>query len=733
MTPARSSRQSIPAAWLGLCVIAAAACSGCANFVENRAIEQFVAGLKAEDLEKLRAASSEEFHQKALRQADALDDLKILRIPDGKTSIVKVEEIEAGHKRVAVEVSTGDGKENTAKREVLYDLVQAEDGSWRVDDVFLKQKKKGVTAVRSVTEQMDLLLTVREFVQAWDEGSREQVLAATESEFRAALETLPPAYLARLTRRIGRGAAKDRKTRPQAQLDGDLAVVRLPRTGGDVVISFRQLDEVWQVTDIGLDAKQETEQIPSLLKLCVAVQHCVTFLDAYGRNDLPALKEASQPEFYDGCLSLGRLSDVPLPDPSLTTHELEIRLRGTRADFRLQSREQVVQLTLHRIDDGDAISRKPVYRVSDATIYEADGGQEKRLSAIFTSRAMLEVFVDALSRVDLAMLKHCSTTDFSNRVWSQLDSRLAPALPVEAFRDGQVQVLRWSYEGALTRAEVQQGGRPVTYFLREERGRFYVDDLECRQPGRPESLKVTLEQLLPMYRFALAIAESRDEENTSRSLESLRRWSSRDFNRLVWMQAEFVPASGLSADTFLTSPLRTLQTTGPRTTIVVGDQDYGAQVTLVREGEALVVDDVLLIAGVEDGQRTAMKEMLRKQLNTGTAVRMASTLRGRGDESAKPEKARPKSTGVIPASYTEPSDLADESLMDGEIESTETLDGNEDWLNGQDEPLVDEASAAENAAADEPDFAEPSEQGEPGETVTEPTKPTTGQAKAPRK
>ena len=62
------------------------------------------------------------------------------------------------------------------KKEIFYELTREESGKWVVDDIYLKQKKKGIEAYKSVTEQMDLLLTVAL-------NSRTRGPTATESRF----------------------------------------------------------------------------------------------------------------------------------------------------------------------------------------------------------------------------------------------------------------------------------------------------------------------------------------------------------------------------------------------------------------------------------------------------------------------------------------------------------------------------------------------------------------------
>ncbi len=47
----------------------------------------------------------------------------------------------------------------------------------------------------------------------------------------------------------------------------------------------------------------------------------------------------------------------------------------------------------------------------------------------------------------------------------------------------------------------------------------------------------------------------------------------------------------------------------------LGDDQYGARVRLVREGERFVVDDVKLVAGSEVKQRIDLKEAMQFELS----------------------------------------------------------------------------------------------------------------------
>jgi hypothetical protein len=628
---------------LSCVVLSLATFAGCSHFLESRAINRFAENLRDQDLEGLKASASPDFASKALRTASALEDFKILRLPDGKTSIVEVEEVSEDHRRVTVQVGE-------AKKEIFYELVREDSGKWVVDDVFLKQKKQGVTAFKSVTEQMDLLLTVREFLDAWDGGDRERVLAAAGDELRAGLEQLPPSYLAELTERVVGDRAKQSTFKPQAQLEEKLAVVRLPRKAGETVLTLRRSEDHWTVADIAVDAKDEKLNIASVHKLAIAVNTCTGFLEAYERADLAALQALCDTDFYEGSLAVANLKQVILPAPQLPDHRLETQLTAHRAGFLLRNGTEVVQIDMRR-EDSPEPDAPPQFKVREVTIYELESRQEKRLSALFTAQDMLQLFSRALAERDLDHLRHSSTKDFSSRVWQRLNAATVLGLPLEVFDDPQPELVTMSFQGSLTKVEVRQSGQPVTYLLREENGRFYVDDLLLQSPGRPASVKQTLEVLVPVRNFAAAMALGRDPREQKVSLEILQETCSTEFNRMVWQQTKFVPNSGLSADTFLDAPLKSITLGENDVLIKLGDEQYGAAVMLKKQNGQHVVDDIQLVAGLAESDRIEVKKTLKSLLANGKALPPTPL----GNEVRLARTPAPRSP-VNQAVYEEPAD-----------------------------------------------------------------------------
>lgn len=651
--------------WLfGLALIFSGLGSGCAHMIENRAINSFAKSLEARDMDKLSKVTSDDFRNRALRTDESIADFKILNIPEGKATVEEVEVLSDDKKRVTVHVGEH-------KKEVFYQLARGEDGKWVVDDIYLKQKKKGIEAVKSVKEFKDLLETVRETLDSWSGGDREQVLAVATPKLRSALAELPPSFLAQVTKQVTKSKPKSGDFHPQVMMDDKVAVLKLPRLSGETVFTLELRKGQWQVADIGIGSRDEEEKLPSLLNLTLAVNRCVAFLNAYESNDKTKLTELCSLDFYKGSLAFADLKQVKLPEPQLPDHELKVQLRGNRADFTLKSAAEFVQVEMRKPEE--ALADTPSqFQVCDVTIYEIASKQEKRLSALFTAQGILEVFVDALSRRKIEEVKHCSTADFSNRVWNKMNESIVGTMPLENFESPEMEIVSSSFMGALAKFEVRQDGQQMTYVMTDEGGKFRVDDIQWHMTGLPSSVKNTLEVLIPIQDFASGITLGRDPEAQDDALNLIRRNSSNEFNKMVWKYARFVPNSGMSADTFLQAPLRSMAISDDEVTVNLGDQRYGAKVTLRKEHNRLIVDDVLLIAGPEKSEQLALRQTLRTQFSRGEAKAPQTIMQASHEE----EEAPPRR--VQQAIHESSSTLGDEAIDDmNSLEDDEPMIGDE--------------------------------------------------------
>jgi len=582
---------------LALASLLLASVGGCAHFVETRTIELFARAMQTQDLEQLKARVSSEFEQKALRQDSAIEVLQVLHLPEGKPTVLSVEEISPTEKDVLVEMGE-------PKRKLKFRLKRDPNSQkWVVDDIFMRQRRPGLTVTKSVSEQMDLLLSVQEFLTVWSQGTRAQVLATATPELAELLGRLPPNYLARLTRRIG-GAAKG-TFRPHAEMDDRLAYVRLQSGAGPLAATFELTDGSWKLRDLTLAGADEAEQIRSLRELAVIVDTSLSFLRAYRLADNQRLAELCSEAFFQECLEPADLSLVELPAAELEPDKFRTMIRGHRADFIVDEADQRVTISLARTDPGEEPPAAQ-YRVDEVTIYELDGTQEKRLSALLTARAVFHIFAEALVARDLKTLMGVSTPDFNRRVWKKLDEQSLRDLPMPEVENFPPKILSTVFQGAVTEITAIQGTRALTYRLLDQKGHVLVDDVLLPVFDRPTSLKGTLELLIPIRRFVTGFRTN--------SLDLLHRSSSADLNRLVWHQMTSVPSLGWPVAQHLNAPLTRVEPTEHGVRVWLGDSRWGALVDLVQESDRYLVDDVQLIAGPDPQQRLRLKQALRLEI-----------------------------------------------------------------------------------------------------------------------
>ncbi len=590
--------------------------AGCANVVETRAIAQFTKSIESGNLEQVKQTTSAHFGERALRQDAAMDDLKLLRLPTGDLEIDKVEDVSPTVKRVTAMVGT-------SKQKLKYQLkLDPQSKKWVVDDIYLKQKREGVTATKSVTEQMDLLLSVREFLAAWKEGNRDSVLRTATPEFAAVLRPLPPAYLNRLTQQVVGKQKTGNKLQPRAQLDENTAHVRLPIAVGELWLTAKRIDGTWLFDEVEVNSREESEAVPSTRQLAQVTQAATAFLAAYHGGDKTELQTLCTPKFFSGSLAPANLSQVPLPSGDVPPDNVQVhvawqsgsnsdpqmqQLQGKHSDFVVESANELIKLSLVR-EDGDDSNHSAKYLIEDVTLYELDSRQEKRLSALFTAQALVQIYAEALVSRDLEVLFHNASPDFQRRVWKRTHAGTLQNMPLNEIEDEAPKIRSTVFAGSLTEVTVTQGSRALTYVLQDRQGTLLVDDVLMPTLGRPSSLKATMELMLPVLDFAAGL---RLEQ-----LDTLQRQSSRDFNRLVWQQTSKLPNLSQDVVQHLHTPLVAIEQTEDRATLVLGDDKFGAHVTLVRESGQFVVDDVMLISGTMLRDHVELKRLLRMHIAT---------------------------------------------------------------------------------------------------------------------
>ncbi|MEZ6052099.1 MAG: hypothetical protein R3C02_12015 [Planctomycetaceae bacterium] len=587
---------------VGTALVTGGTLSGCSNLLTARSIQTFADSLAEKDLETLKEKTSSDFDQKALRTADALDDIKILNLPTGKVSVAKVEEISETEKHVTVEVGE-------RKKEVLYKLTR-NPGSrkWLVDDIYLQQKKPGMDEpiTKSVSETMDLLLTVREFLDSWKTGGRDDVLAVTTPELRDLLDDLAPTHLLQLTTQVVGDSSSHSSFRPEARMEDDRAVVLLPRKGGTLVIELTLQDSDWMVNDVAVESHDEKDRVRSTKRMARILKSTGEFLTGYEAENREQMQPWCTEVFFRNSIAVGDFSTAPMPVGRLLSSPYHVRVHDDQADLMFDIDDMTYMLTLAEPSSDGLSSAIHPYQVSEVTIYEADGKQVKRMSAVFTTQAMVQIFSQALATGDLARLKQTSTSDFNLQVWDHLDDELLASLPLDEIEVAAPQIVATQFQGPLTEVTVTQGTRALTYILRESRGRITVDDVLLPVVHRPASMKQNLRALIPVYAMARAIY--------AHDFTTVRRTSSRTLDRLAWQPLGEVPDLGVDIIQHLTAPVSALSMTEDRAELILGDDNWGTRLTLTQVDDQFVVDDALFITGPDASQQVDLKSAGRLNL-----------------------------------------------------------------------------------------------------------------------
>ncbi|HVW01283.1 MAG TPA: hypothetical protein VHB77_13115 [Planctomycetaceae bacterium] len=632
----------------GLCLLA---CAGCATFLDDKpmsTVAAFTESLENDDLAGLRKYSTPEFQRSALRREDALEAIKLLNLPDGKAEIENVKE--EGTDRLVVKASVGDND-----RKVTFKLTRdPKSDRWLVDDMSIKRKLKPGQVHQTVSQQMDLLLGIRELMDGWTSDSREKVLEACTPELRDILNPLTAGCLMKLSGQVRSSLGSTKSLKPELRGHKGKAVVRYARHSGDVYVSLREVDGMWKVDEIQILAKKEENRLPSLRGMAAVMTTAVDFYDSYQQSDKARLKQLSSDRFFESTLSLANLKSIPLPDVDMGAGTFEVRLAGTHALVIAKNEKDVLQLTLSqnfakpREDNGEGESPEEgpptddivapkmtgdgTFRVEEVTLHELDGKQEKRLSAMLTAHAIMQIFSEALATRNLKSLELSSTPDFNQRVWKRLKPGMLQRLPMDEILPEPPQISNTTFMGPITEIDVLQGGTPLVYVIREQSGTLLVDDVYSPQIDRPKSMKTVLETMIPILSLSDALG--------LRQVKEVRPLCSNEFNRLVWTQLQAVPAMPQNPVALLRGPLSKVTLAVDKAFVTLGTETRGVKVYLVKEGDQFVVDDLLIISGTSDAQRVSLKQYLRSQYVYGNSVNGRASL----DESAA-EEPLPLPTG----------------------------------------------------------------------------------------
>ena len=615
---------------------------GCANLMTERVITTFNDSLKDKKLDDLKKSTSETFGDKALRLPESINDFKVLNLPTGKTTVLKVKQISANEQVVQVEI--GDKKH---KQPVEYRL-KRKGQEWVIDDIIISRGEGDHKLTAAVTEQMDLLNLLREFVAA-GRGGKEDCLKVCTADFQETFEGLPPAWRKQIiVKLLPDDMAKS--FHPEARIQKDHAGLILERGKAKLLLECRNVNGRWKVFDAAVESSNAKEQVRSARKEVALLKRAAEFITAYAANDTAKLKETSVASFYNNCLSAADVRAIPIPAEKLLDTKFEIRPHKDQSESDPKERAEVVFETADSTyvlsvvaalsPDGAPNLLASAPEVEEVTIYDNAGHDVKRISAMFLSQAVVQIYAESLAHRDRRALQQQSSLDFNRRVWDRMDEEIMKVIPMPEVESAAPQILSTIFNGPMTEVTVLQGERALTYVLSSNRGELVVDDLLVPVIDRPISFKTNLEALSTVYDFALGIHKQDLARLKSTSAESL--------NRIVWGQVRDIPDIGFEIVELLTQPMNGMRMESDQTIVKLGDQQHGAEVTIAQDHGHPVVYDVKLIKGPSAKQQANLLQAMRhviaeKMLADPPRVMQASNEEVEEDEKpAAPPRRRHK-------------------------------------------------------------------------------------------
>lgn len=585
--------------------------SGCATtLLEERVITQFVDALEEENVRAMRRVVSTDFEQKALRSDDVLRDLGIVKLPKGELEILDVDETSDDLRSVVVSDESGD--------KFKFELVRdpGKTSAWTINDVLVRQQKKWKKVRSSVTwptsQVLDLVFSVREYLDAWSGSQRGIILERSSPALAASLEAVPEAWLPVITASIAENYDSGLARKPEAQLDNDAAVVRMPVRGGFLLVSAVQVDNRWLMDDIEIHSRSDSGHPGSIRRQADSIASLSRFLSAFASGDREQLQAASSPQFYNATLQFGDLSLVTLPSPTVAPEELSIRSFSGRITIIVPTEREFVRFDLvdptYKAEKHVARNDAPrVFQVDNVILNDRSKHNERTLASVFTAPARASLFFTALRDRDIGMLRQLSTREFNTAVWHRMDAdafqRLT--LPTKQLQD-------LTLEGSDVRGDRTEltftttDGDQIRCRMYEQIGRLLVDDVQFRNSDNQIlSLRVQSALQVPISRFTAAWRAS--------DLDQLKESVSTSFDRMVLSNFTEFPPDNIHLADRLDTALQSTRVTEERATVNMGlSAASTTEVQLVYEHDRWVIENIL-IPGVE-GTTVGIRDQLRQQV-----------------------------------------------------------------------------------------------------------------------
>ena len=558
------------------------------HITENRAITQFTDALIEDNEKAFRRSVSTRFEQRAMRSADAWKDLEIMKLPKVKLEIDDSTVVDEN----TFETIAKDEKGTKYQFKIARD---AEKRRWVVDDVLVRQRKKGTSATKSVSEVMDLLLTVREFLTTWQSNDRSAILPALSVSLREPLEQMPEPWMNRLVERVSSECESEMARRPEIQMNESDALVKMPSKNGFLLMKVAREDNHWLFSDIEVRQRKTDDHPGSVLRQARALHAVSQFLAAYDKEDKVALKPLCEGTFYSASLEIGDLSMISMPSAEHAPDDFEIRSFSGQLTIMVPDKTQIVQLdlTTPKSDDRKAVQKlaegsvETSFVVRDITIYDRQTRKQQKLESAFTAPVRAMLFVSALHDQNLPILKQLSTEEFSHGTWDRIDPTLMSQLPLSEVPAGTLTLRNTDVRGDTTEMEfMSDSGQICSIIMRSENGTLNVDDIQYpNASAHVASLRNHLQLTVPIVELASAWHKQ--------DLSGVKRTCSMDFNRLIWGNLKTLPGEFDRLPEMLLVPVRSATLADSQAMVELAQAgEQPVNVRLLKENNAWVIDEI---------------------------------------------------------------------------------------------------------------------------------------------
>ena len=558
------------------------------NALEKRAITQFTDALIEDNEKAFRRSVSTRFEQRAMRSTDAWKDLDILKLPKTKLEIDESTSLDDN----TFETIAKDEKGTKYQFKVARDK---EKRRWVVDDVLIRQKKKGTSATKSVTEVMDLLLTVREFLTTLQDNDRSTILSTVTVSLREPLEQMPESWMNRLVDRVAKECESDMARRPEIQMNESDALVKMPSKNGFLLLKVAREDDRWLFSDIEVRQRKTDDHPGSVLRQARALKSVSQFLAAYEHQNKAELKSLCDPTFFSTSLEIGDLAMIHMPSAEHAPDDFEIRSFSGQLTIMVPDKTQIVQLDLTTLKNDD---RKAVEKLSDGavessfvirdiTIYDRQTRKQQKLESAFTAPARAILFVSALHEQNVPILKQLSTKEFSKGTWDRIDPALVSQLPIDEVPRGELTLQETDVRGDTTEMQfMSDTGQICNIIMRSENGKLNVDDVQYPNAAmQVASLRNHLQVTVPIIELAAAWRKQ--------DLEDVKRSCSTDFNRLIWGNLKAVPEEFDRLPEMLLGPTQSITMADSQATVELAQSgNQPVSVRLLKENSQWVIDEI---------------------------------------------------------------------------------------------------------------------------------------------